>query len=181
MSPDPIEASASLADIATIVQRVRQSSIYRAAGANMVLWGVLVAAGDIMTPWAGRYAGLLWVGMIIIGLGLTFMLLRGARGTTASRLRLLAAFALFFGFGLMWSVVIGKFGPRELSAFWPMLFMFGYAMSGLWFGWAFSLLGTGVAALIVAGYLFAGASFPLYLAVINGGGLIACGLWMRRA
>ena len=76
---------------------------------------------------------------------------------------------------------IGKFGPRELDAFWPTLFEFGYALAGLWFGRAFTIIGVSLAALILAGYFWAGPAFDLYLAAVNGGGLILCGLWMRRA
>jgi hypothetical protein len=91
------------------------------------------------------------------------------------------ALLLFYGFGLLWSVVLGKFGPRELSAFWATFFMFGYSIGGIWFGRSFIALGLGITALTVAGYLWIGSEFNLYMALINGGGLIVCGLWMRRA
>ena len=42
-------------------------------------------------------------------------------------------------------------------------------------------LGLGLTALILAGYVWAGAAFPLWLAAVSGGGFILCGLWMRRA
>jgi hypothetical protein len=38
-----------------------------------------------------------------------------------------------------------------------------------------------LSAVIVAGYLWSGEWFTLWLAVFNGGGLILCGLLMRRA
>ncbi|HEY5207798.1 MAG TPA: hypothetical protein VIJ63_24840 [Roseiarcus sp.] len=33
----------------------------------------------------------------------------------------------------------------------------------------------------LAGYVWSGAAFPLWLAAVSGGGYILCGLWMRRA
>jgi len=51
----------------------------------------------------------------------------------------------------------------------------------LWFGWAFTAIGLGLTALIVAAYFWSGAAFSLSMAVITGGGFILCGLWMRRA
>ena len=66
-------------------------------------------------------------------------------------------------------------------AFWPTLFLFGYALAGLWFGAAFSAIGVGLTALILAGYACSGAAFPLWAAAVSGGGFILCGLWMRRA
>ncbi len=59
--------------------------------------------------------------------------------------------------------------------------MFVYALAGLWLGRAFTLIGVGLTALVLAGYFWAGEAFDLYLAAVNGGGLILCGLWMRRA
>jgi hypothetical protein len=88
---------------------------------------------------------------------------------------------MFFGFGLLWSRLLGKFGIRESEAFWPTLFMFGYAIAGLWLGPALVAIGLAITALTVAGYLWIDAWFDLYLALVAGGGLILCGLWMRRA
>jgi hypothetical protein len=59
--------------------------------------------------------------------------------------------------------------------------MFGYALAGIWFGRAFIILGLMVTALTVVGYLWVGPWFNLYMAVVDGGGLMLCGLWMRRA
>jgi hypothetical protein len=59
--------------------------------------------------------------------------------------------------------------------------MFGYAVAGIRFGRAFIFLGLTVTALTVVGYLSVGSWFNIYMAVVDGGGLILCGLWMRRA
>ena len=80
----------------------------------------------------------------------------------------------------MWGVIIAHFEPRQLAAFWPTYFLLFYALAGLWFGIAFTLIGVGLSALVVMGFLWAGDGFPLYLAFVNGGGLILCGYWMRR-
>ena len=95
--------------------------------------------------------------------------------------RTLAAFLLFYAFGWIWANLIGDFSPRQQMAFWPTLFLFGYAVAGLWFGPAFTAIGLGLTALIVATYFWSGAAFPLCMAVVTGGGFILCGLWMRRA
>jgi hypothetical protein len=72
-------------------------------------------------------------------------------------------------------------GPREEMAFWPTLFLFGYALAGLWFGAAFSAIGLGLTALILAGYFWSGEAFILWQAFVSGFGFMLCGLWMRRA
>jgi hypothetical protein len=95
--------------------------------------------------------------------------------------RVLAAFLLFYAFGILCSSVLGHFGPREMGAFWPIYFMLFYCMAGLWFGGAFIAIGLAIIVLTLIGYFFvAGFAFLLWMAAVNGGGLIVSGLWMRR-
>ena len=51
------------------------------------------------------------------------------------------AFALIVAFGVF-CCVLGHFGPRQLSAFWPIYFMLFYSIAGLWFGYAFIVIAT---------------------------------------
>ena len=88
------------------------------------------------------------------------MLRRAGVGGGGRIWRALGAFALFYGFGFIWSGLIGHFGPREMAVFWRSLFLFGYCLAGLW---------------------FAGAIFWPLIALVTGFGYILCGLWMRRA
>jgi hypothetical protein len=173
------EAGAALADIESIARRVKQSSIYRTSGLILIGWGALVAIGNLAELFAGRWAGGIWIALNLLGVAMTIFLLSRTRQGGAP-IRTMAAFALFFAFGLAWSLLLGKMGPREQDAFWPTLFLFGYALAGLFFGRAFTVLGIGLTALILAGYEWVGAGFGVYLAVVNGGGLMLCGYWMRR-
>jgi hypothetical protein len=175
------DASAALADIESITRRVKQSSIYRTSSLILIGWGALVAVGDLAALFAGPWSGKVWIALNSIGAGTTIALLFKTRHAVVAPARTLAAFGLFFAFGLVWSLLLGKMGPRELAAFWPTLFLFGYALAGLFFGRAFTLIGVGLAALIVGGYECVGAGYDLYLAIVNGGGLMLCGYWMRRA
>jgi hypothetical protein len=171
-----------LADVETIVARVKQSQIYRQAGSILMLWGAIVVVGNLVSAAAPRWSGWGWLAADALGAAATFILLR-ARPSPGSGFpyRFLAAFALFVVFGLVWSLALGRFGPRELDAFWPTLFLFGYALAGLWFGAVFAALGLALSALILAGYFWSGEWFHLWLAMVNGGGFVLCGLWMRRA
>ena len=182
MTISPNEAGAMLADVDAVVARVKQSRNYRQAAAFLILWGAIVVVGDVFAMAAPRWAGAGWLAIDAFGAAATFAMLRG-RSAPDSRipLRLLAAFALFFVFGLVWSEGIGRFGPRELAAFWPTFFLFGYALAGLWFGAMFLALGLGLSGLIAAGYIWSGEYFDLWLAVVHGGGFVLCGVWMRRA
>ena len=83
-------------------------------------------------------------------------------------------------FGIYWASLIGGTRGRELSAFWPTLFMFGYVVAGFWIGRFFTICGVVVTALTLVGYFWLGEWFYLWMAAVNGGSLIAGGLWLRR-
>jgi len=181
MQIDPKSAEASLAEIDAVIARLKQSTYYRGASTIIVAWGVLVAVGYLLNQWIPRQAGFVWLAVNALGLLATIVI--GSRQQRANRKfdwRIVIAILLAFGFGLICSS-LGHFGARELNIFWPALFMFGYALAGLWLGLAFTALGVGVALLAFVGYLFVDTWFDIYLAVVNGGGLILAGLWMRRA
>ena len=182
---DSKQAADALSDINNVVRRVRQSLIYDLASQIMIMWGVLVFAGNVATFLWPRYGGYIWIGVDVLGaLGTAVLSALGNRrtGVRTFDLRMLAAFLLFFAFGIFCSGVLGHFGPRQMGAFWPIYFMLFYILAGLWFGRAFVAIGLGITALTLIGYFFvAGAAFRLWLAAVNGGGLILGGFWMRRS
>jgi hypothetical protein len=181
---DAREAASALSDIESIVQRVRQSTIYNFASLMLILWGALIFAGNIACEFWPRHGGYIWIAVNILGCAGSL-----AVGTFESRrgrvrhfdLRVVAAIVLFFAFGILWSVGLGHFTPRQLGAFWPTYFMMFYTVVGLWVGFAFVAIGLGVTVLTVIGYFFSGDAFNLWMAAVNGGGLILGGLWMRRS
>jgi hypothetical protein len=178
------EAASALSDIDSIVHRVRQSQIYQVASLMLILWGALVFAGNIASFLWPRAAGYIWIA--VNATGVVGSLAVGA--CTSRRLslpsfdfRMVAAFLLFFAFGILWSISLGHFTPRQLGVFWPTYFMMIYTIVGLWVGTAFVAIGFGITALTMIGYFFSGDLFDLWMAVVNGGGLILGGLWMRRS
>jgi len=182
---DPTEAAQALNDIEQIVQRVRQSRTYDIASMMMILWGVLVFAGNLATFAWPRYGGYIWIGVNVAGalgsIAVSVFRFPGAGGRGFD-VRMAMAFLLFFAFGLLCSTVFGHFGPREMGAFWPIYFMLFYCLAGMWFGRAFVAIGLGITVLTLVGYFFVnGAAFLLWMATVNGGGLILGGLWMRRS
>jgi len=87
---------------------------------------------------------------------------------------------VLLGFGALWLNLFFTFDGRGLAAFWPTLFMLGFVIGGLWVGRVFIAIGLIVTALTVAGYLWSGHWFELWMAVVNGGGLITGGWFLRR-
>lgn len=180
---DSKQATQALADIDDIVQRVRQSQIYELASLAAIWWGVLVFAGNVATWAFPAYAGAAWITVDVLGVGglVALRLLNPPRAHVAIfDVKFPLMFALFFAFGYVCTSVLGHFGPRQLGAFWPIYFMLFYTLAGLWFGYAFVAIGLGITVLTLVGYFYIGEAFPLWMAFVNGGGLILGGVWMRR-
>jgi hypothetical protein len=180
---DSREAQAALADINDMVARVRQSRIYDIASQIMIVAGVMVLAGNIATYVTPRYAYYIWPGINVLNVvaaAVISVMSYRRTGVRAFDYRVLVAFLLFYGFGILCISVLGHFGWREMSVFWPTYFMLFYCLAGLWFGRAFLAIGLSITVLTLIGYFFiGGALFLLWMAAVNGGGLILSGFWMR--
>jgi hypothetical protein len=178
---DSREAVEALGEIDAMVRRVRQSQIYETASRLMMLWGGLVFAGNLVTYFTPRHAGIAWIAVYVLGVaGSASFGVIGRGRSSGLDPRALAAFLMFFAFGFFCVNGLGHFTPRQAGTFWPIYFMLMYAIAGLWFGHLFIAIGLAVTALTLVGYYFIGAAFPLWMAFVNGGGLILGGLWMRR-
>ena len=181
---DSKQASEALADIDDIVRRVRQSRIYDLASLMMIMWGVLVFAGYLVTYLSPRYAGYGWIAVYVMGIV-------GIVRASAASTRRVPAFAPSMSGcsphsccsspSASFAAWLGHFTPRQMGTFWPIYFMLVYTIAGLWFGYAFVAIGLGITALTLIGYFFLGDAFDLWMAFVNGGGLVLGGLWMRRS
>ena len=182
MTIDSKQATEALNEINAIVRAVRQSTVYNLASLLAIMWGVLTVGGYVNSYLYPRYAGYGWIVVYIVGISgwIAISATHARSGIRTFDLKIFAAFFLFFAFGILWSVGIGHFTPRQLGVFWPTYFMMIYSIVGLWVGAALVAIGLGITALTLIGYFFVGAWFDLWMAVVNGGGLILGGLWMRR-
>ena len=181
---DSQQASEALAEINEMTRRVRQSRIYNLASLMLIMWGGLVFAGYLGSFWMPRYAGYIWIVANVAGVASSFAISAFGYARTGSRsfdVRVLFAFLLFFAFGFLCTSVLGNFTPRQMGAFWPIYFMLLYIIAGLWMGHAFVAIGLGISALALVGYFWVGAWFDLWMAFVDGGGLVLGGLWMRRS
>jgi hypothetical protein len=182
-SIDPREAASALSDIDAIAHRVRQSTIYNLASLLAIMWGALVFASNITSYFWPRSAGYIWLACYLAAIGGSFAISTAGYAKTRIRsfdIRMLLAFLLFIAFG-MFSSWLGHFTPRQLGTFWPIYFMLFYTIAGLWFGWVFVAIGLCITALTLIGYFYLGQWFELWMAVVNGGGLVLGGLCMRRS
>ncbi|MCP3403173.1 hypothetical protein [Bradyrhizobium sp. CCGB20] len=182
---DSKQAAEALADIDDMVSRVRQSRIYDLASRLIIMWGGLVFAANIATWLWPRQGYYLWIAVYVLGIAGSFAISASNQPSSGIRsfdARMLAAFLMLVGFGLFCSSVLGHFTPRQQGTFWTIYFMLFYALAGLWFGRAFIVIAAAITALTLIGYFFVvGDTFLPWMAVVNGGGLIVGGLWMRRS
>jgi hypothetical protein len=183
MSIDSQQAASALSDIDAIVRRVRQSRIYNLASLMIIMWGALTFAGYLATYLSPRSGYYFWIAVYLTGIAGSFVVSRldqARKGVRTFDLRIFAAFVLFIAFGIFccW---LGHFTPRQLGTFWPLYFALVYTVAGLWIGTAFVVIGLGITALTLIGYFLVGDAFDLWMAFVNGGGLMLGGLWMRRS
>jgi hypothetical protein len=185
MTLDRDAAAASLSAIEQAEQRTSQAVLYGISSSFLVLWGLVTAAGyAIGQAWPG-HAGIVWPVLTIIGFAMSVAMIRRNRGglTADQRVlgwRLLCAQIALIGFGVLAITTLGPFRGRQLDAFWPLVFMLGYVLAGIWVGRFFVLCGVAIALLTIVGFWWSGPWYPLWLAVVNGGGLIFGGMWLRR-
>ena len=183
-SINPQEAASALSEIDSIARRVRQSTIYNLASLMLIMWGGLTFAGYLASYLSPRTAGYGWVAVYVAGIAGTVVISavnKARSGIRTFDFRMLAAFLLVIAFGIFASVWLGHFTPRMMGTFWPVYFMLFYTIAGLWVGRAFVAIGLSIIALTLMGYYSVGDSFDLWMALVNGGGLILGGLWMRRS
>ena len=182
MTLDRDEAAASLSDIASVERRTREAVVYARSSTILILWGVLCVLGYVFQYFRPYEARPAWIAVAVAGFVGTFISghwRRSQHRSTIAQPLLYAQLALV-GYGLVLLVLLWPVAPRQLSAFWPTLIMLGFVLSGLWLGRFFILCGLAVTALTVAGYFWSGEWFPLWMAAVNGGGLLLGGLWLRR-
>jgi cation transport ATPase len=181
---DSKQATEALGEINEIARRVRQSTTYRVSSLLIIMWGMLVFAGNLATWLSPAYAGYTWLAVYVAGIAGSFAVSaygHARTGIHAFNLRWLVAILLFFAFGFFCTLGLAPMTPRQTGTFWPIYFMLAYTLVGLWVGSAFVAIGIGITVLTLVGYFFIGEAFPLWMAFVNGGGLILGGLWMRRS
>src|SRR3954469_21884824 len=103
MNIDREQAASALSDIDSIVRRVRQSRIYNLASLMLMMWGVLVFAGYVLSFLYPRNGAIIWIAANVTGFAGSFAISRvnyAREGIRTFDLRMLAAFLLFITFGI---------------------------------------------------------------------------------
>jgi len=214
MQLSPEEAHAALATVQEVQEDTHRTVSWGAS--YEVVWGMVWVVGFLASQFVptgfGSAATLGWVwgvlsfvgGGLSAGLGISFSRQQPMRRTSGSWLErpearvgfffcalILYSSVLFALFLSLWlhgqtTATSARQYGEQLSLWWVVTFMFGYAAIGLWFRLG-QLVGVGVAVTAVAllGYYMLPDSFYLLMALLGGGTLVVHGLlwlhpWRRR-
>ncbi len=187
MSLTPDEAALSLREVDAIEQRSRELHIYRNSAPHCLIWGAVWVICYGTTALAPAYANYVWWTLPNIG-WLSSCAVGYFQGKHRSRRKgswrygalmviiLLTALAI----GAVVALPLRPLSYAKLGALYPLIFSAVYAGFGLWIGIRYIALGAFVAAATLFGYFVLYEHFPLWMAIVGGGSLILCGLWMRR-
>ncbi len=182
MPLSPQDAAAALSDIAQAERRSATLYNYRQGSPHLILWGVLWAAGYGLTFLWPAYAQTIWAIVVPAGIAGGFVIFRmartGAQHSSGWRYGAIAAILFMYFFATFF--VMAPVSGRQVGAFVPLFVAAAYGMGSLWLGPRYAFAGAAVAALTLAGFVFLGAYFPLWMAGVGGGALILAGFWLRR-
>lgn len=187
LDPETVDretAASSLTDIERVERRTREALWYGGSSAFLIMWGVITLVGHAVQHFDPPHAKLTWLIATLLGIAGGFAIRwrrRIARPSYRGPWQLLYAQIVLIGYGLLWTLLFSNFTSRQLDAFWPTLWMFGFVVAGLWVGRFYMVVGVAVTALIAAGYLWIDPGFDLWVAFWTSGALIAGGLWLRGA
>jgi hypothetical protein len=180
MTLTPDQAVEALKEIEAARGRTRVALNYREGAAYLILWGVLIIAGHVLTQFAPQAARIIWIGVNAAGTAVSCAIgytRRRETGQGRAAALLVIALALCFGTeSILWQAT-----GRQISVIWAIHAGAAYMIAGLWLGRAYLILGAGVVLLSLFGYLAVEGDFNLWMAVVFGGSVLAGGLWMRRS
>lgn len=182
---DAESAARSLQAIEQAEAETVRAIIFDVCSRMFILWGLLTAFGYTVGQLWPRSAAPTWI--VINGVGLiasSFLLFRRMKRLSAAgrleaiRLGLCHLTLILFGGMVIW--LVGPLTPRQLDAFWPLVFMLGYVIAGLWVSHLFTGIGITIGTLTIVGYHWAGPWYGYWMAAIEGIVLIGSGLWLRQ-
>ncbi len=191
MSISPQEASAALDSIHEASASVCQRRAHNHAAPYLILWGCIWAVCNTVSQFWPTWAGKVWLVANILGTAATIWLVvntairerrggvRGAEGRAIGRRAAMLGVTMFCYFIAMF-LVLSPMTGRKTGAFISLFWTLAYMAAGAWVGTRLFTTGLVGTIGIVLSYLYAGQYYPLALAIMGGGTLIAGGLWMRK-
>jgi hypothetical protein len=182
------EASAALDSIHEAGAAVNQRRLYASVAPFLILWGLVWAVCNGVSQFWPQWAAYAWIAGNVTGAAATVWLsvaiarcerLSGAEGRARGRRFGVLGMTIICYYVAMF-VVLSPLTGRRIGAFISLFWTLAYMAAGAWIGMRLSTIGLIGTIGIVLSYLYAGHYFPLAMAVVGGGTLIAGGLWLRK-
>ncbi|MDZ7939195.1 MAG: hypothetical protein U5M53_13340 [Rhodoferax sp.] len=183
MTITPEQAGEALQSIEDTGRHSARLYRYRLASPYFLLWGLGWALAYTLTHFFPKHAGASWLAVDVAGLAGSWLLMR-ARPSTARHhgaWRLMGAGLVLVGFVAASMAVLQPTSGRQISTFVTLVLAAAYALVGLWAGWRLVAIGALVAGVSLIAYFWIGTYFNLWMAFAGGGGLVAVGVWLRKA
>ncbi|HUL83581.1 MAG TPA: hypothetical protein VL131_15650 [Gammaproteobacteria bacterium] len=181
MPVSPNEAADRLRAISTTELASSTAFQYARAAPHLILWGAIWFVGYGVTYLSAEWSAI-WIPLVIVGSVASGWL--GARDKTAAhrpnwRQSAAVAAAILASLGALFAI-LPPLGGLRMGAFFPIVLGFGYMLVGIR-NRALRLLVTGVAltALTLIGFFWLPSYFPMWMAIVGGGGLALGGFWLR--
>ena len=188
MTLSPAQAAENLKDIAKTERRSAEVLGYSRFSPYLFVWGAVWTLGYLgSASLPPQIYGPLWAGLDLAGLaGCAVIGYRQNKGQSADSegrrigRRFFASFFIIFLFIIATFAVMGRVGPVQQAAFWPLVVAMFYAIMGLWRGTRLLVTGLALTVLTLGGFFFLREYFMYWMAVTGGGALILAGFWFRQ-
>jgi len=178
------EAREALEAVGEMTARTKRAMWTGGGDFLFIVWGAVWIIGYSMFQFFPKPANTVW--NVLLGCGILASVIifwrMNARVKGAVPGRLILFWILLSIYAAIWLYLLKPYSGRQVGTFIPIVVMFAYVVMGLWGSEPLLLwIGLLVTALILVGYIFAGAWMALWLAVFGGGTLFATGLYIRLA
>lgn len=185
------EAAKALDEVSRASERIVALKGYNHGAPYFIIWGLVWLVANTVTQFWPGAVGLAWGLSVVVG-AIASTLLGVWQSRTISPTPPSASDAKAGSRIAMTSLVAFAFiacvifisrpeSSREANAVISIFFPFLYMGFGIWTGWRLFAIGFVTAAGIMAGYVWIGEYYPLWMGLFGGGSLIAGGLWLRSA
>lgn len=164
-------------------KRSAQAYMYQRCAPYLFLWGVIWILGYGATDFWPRYAGWIWMSLVLAALAISMAIGRAAapdRLGPKSNWRYALLFTAVWAFFASTYAVMAPVSGMQQGAFPPLVVAFLYIAVGLWSGPRLVTAGLVVGALTLGGYFYLPQHFLLWEGLVGGGALILAGFWFRR-
>jgi hypothetical protein len=173
------EAANALRDITQTERRSGEAYGYQRAAPHLIVWGVVWAIGYSLSYLQPHWQ-LTWPVLTVGGVAASFWIGSRARGKSGGGGKAFGTLIAIVAFIAALFSVLPPHTGAQIGAFFPLLAALFYALIGIWGGGnRLIVLSVLIAALTLVGFFYLPIYFPLWMAVVGGGGLILGGLWLR--